>query len=347
MGSRWLRLRRILFNTGGGESHGEAGEPPVVEENSAAETETREESVGEGREEYIVGPSEARDVLLEALSFYEEMPPVLRAENASKILFVGDTHGALDVSMEALRIAEEENVDLVVFIGDYVDRGEKCVENLHYLLKKQLESPEKIILLRGNHESPMTNYYYGFYSEVLDKLGSEFYDYYRELFRNMPYILLAKNWLVVHGGIPCRECKNSREKAYTLEEIEDILSKLKGREENEAPDDPVALQLLWNDPRGTIDWFLPSARGPGIYYYGVKAWEEFLDENNLYGIIRAHEATDAIYVWLPTGEMLEPREPINVNDLYHSVITVFSSRYHGMGTGLLLLDGDTMKPILV
>ncbi len=339
---RWLRIPRLLRSDDQDNGHGEAGGAEAGQATSIVE------KLGEREEEYYtVNIEEAREVLLEAISFYDHVPPVLRIEDPGRVLFVGDTHGALDVTIEAFRVAEEENVDLIVFLGDYVDRGERGVENLHYLLKKQLESPDKVILLRGNHESPMTNYYYGFYDEVLEKLGAEMYNYYRELFRKMPYMAIIGGWLAVHGGIPCKRCLNQPENPYTLDEIEERLEAIKGGEENESPDDPLALQVLWNDPRGTIEWFLPSSRGPGIYYYGVEAWKKFLEENSLQGIIRAHEVADGVYVWLGDGSSIEPRSPMSLGDLKYSVITVFSSRYHGSSAGLLLLADGEATPFFI
>src|SRR5207247_7195248 len=58
------------------------------------------------------------------------------------------------------------------------------------------------------------------------------------------------------------------------------------------PDDPVAFQLLWNDPREMIEEFVPSTRGEGAFYFGSEATTAFLDGNALKGIIRGHEVVD-------------------------------------------------------
>src|SRR5438552_800968 len=108
--------------------------------------------------------------------------PLLEPRNVNRVIFVGDTHTAVDVTQTVFdKFYEDAN--LVVFLGDYVDRGETGVENLGLIASKFLDDPNKIIMLRGNHESPLTNPYYGFLEEVTEKLGEAAYDSFKEFFQ--------------------------------------------------------------------------------------------------------------------------------------------------------------------
>jgi protein phosphatase len=286
-------------------------------------------------------PLEPIELLERAVRLLSETPPVLRLDG-ERFLLVGDTHGFPEVSEWAFRVAEKEDADHIVFIGDYVDRGPRGVENLELLLGRLLAEPGRVVLLRGNHESLFMNYYYGFREEAEAKRGQEYIEAVERLYRVMPYVaLLPEGVMVVHGGVPCRRCGYRPEDPVTLGEIEERLNRIKGSEEASEPSEPLAMQLLWNDPRGNIEWFMPSPRGPGIYLYGREAWTSFLRENSLRLLIRAHEVVDAVHVWLRDGSQrrgLEDGDELSLDSLEYSVVTVFSSLYHRGGAGALLLD---------
>ncbi len=259
----------------------------------------------------MIGSIEIADLIAEAKERLGG--PLLPSREKNRVVFVGDTHTAVDVTQTVLDKYYDDS-DLVVFLGDYVDRGTTGVENLRMIMSRLVEDPGRVIMLRGNHESPLTNPYYGFLEEVTSKLGEEGYDRFKEFFQAMPYAVVVNDYLCVHGGIP-----------MGLDHVSQIAG-LPRPDLN--PDDPMAFQLLWNDPRDMIEDFLPSIRGEGAFYFGTEVTRRFLESNSLKGIIRGHEVVDGF------------RE-----DMDGKVITVFSSRYHGAAAGVLVLDGDKMEKV--
>ena len=241
--------------------------------------------------------------------------PLLQSRDVDRAIFVGDTHTAIDVTQTVFDRYYEE-ADLIVFLGDYVDRGKTGVENLGLIATRFLEDPHRVVMLRGNHESPLTNPHYGFLDEVNEKLGSSGYEGFKQFFESMPYAIVVNDHLCLHGGL-----------AMGLDHVSQI-AELPRPDEN--PDDPVAFQFLWNDPREMIEGFVPSVRGDGAYYFGEDVTTKFLEENSLKGIIRGHEVVDGF------------RE-----DMDGRVITVFSSRYHGSSAGILVMDNDMMEQVRI
>lgn len=148
-------------------------------------------------------PQERRDSLLELVrksrEIFSSMKPLLRVGDRPRAVFVGDTHGAFMVTKYVFE--NFSDYDAIVFLGDYVDREPYGLENLEIILSHFVENKDKVIVLRGNHESPLTNEYYGFRAEVREKLGDENYKEFVDLFSEMPYAAIVNNYLCVHGGI--------------------------------------------------------------------------------------------------------------------------------------------------
>ena len=86
----------------------------------------------------------------------------------SKITVVGDLHGQyfdfVHMIQEVTGKPSPQNP--ILFNGDFVDRGPWSVEVLLCLYAFKLQNPTAVHFNRGNHESEMTNYQYGFAGEV-------------------------------------------------------------------------------------------------------------------------------------------------------------------------------------
>ncbi len=285
---------------------------------------------------------ELEDLLVGAIEKFRAQPPILYPRCGS-IAVLGDTHGYDHVTRWF--VGEfGGRVDCLFILGDLVDRGPRSLENLVAALKFFLERDD-LYIIRGNHESVLMNRWYGFLDELALKLGGEEYrdilSLVSTLYTEMPYAAVAQDIFLVHGGIPCRRCLNKPEPPFTLEELGQRLRGVKGRKEAAVPSDSVAMQLLWNDPDPGLEWFSPNIRGPGTFYYGIEAWRSFLRENDLGLIIRAHEKVNGALIYTGSGGQINPlryKTPLRVERLRGSVVTVFSSLYHGMEGAAVVVD---------
>jgi len=132
-----------------------------------------------------------------------------------RIFAIGDVHGCLE-ALEALldRLPIKWGEDLVIFLGDYIDRGpspRKVIERVRNLVKAY---PDRVIALSGNHEWMFKRYLKGIEREVFLYNGGEttLRDYFEggklkipeedlHFLDTLPLYYETEEFLFVHAGI--------------------------------------------------------------------------------------------------------------------------------------------------
>ncbi|MGQ4833109.1 MAG: metallophosphoesterase [Candidatus Asgardarchaeia archaeon] len=218
------------------------------------------------------------EILDAAKEIIEKERPLLTIDG-EKVGFIGDLHGDLSSAIKVVRhLWQNKEIDKIIFLGDYVDRGDYQLETLNLVLILKILEPDRVYILRGNHETVLANRFYGFKIDLMQRNLEELYDLYNKFFALLPIsAIVNKEIFSVHGGLAS---------VLTVEDIS-IIDKLP-RNDIEGTQ-PVLMELLWNDPNELVDTFTPSIRGEGIYYFGVKAFDKFMNKNNFRLFIRAHE----------------------------------------------------------
>ena len=93
----------------------------------------------------------------------------MKIELTGDVYVVGDIHGQFYDLIELFKHGGEIPETNYLFLGDFVDRGYNSVETFLLLLCLKVRYPQRVALLRGNHESRQITQVYGFYDECLRK----------------------------------------------------------------------------------------------------------------------------------------------------------------------------------
>lgn len=76
---------------------------------------------------------------------------MIRENNYSRVIAIGDIHGYLEPVKRLIDKINPETKDLLIFIGDYIDRGPVSRNVVDYLIELSINN-DNIYFLKGNHE---------------------------------------------------------------------------------------------------------------------------------------------------------------------------------------------------
>lgn len=201
--------------------------------------------------------------------------------------------------------------------------------------------PDRIVLVRGNHESRQITQVYGFYEECQQKYGNA--SVWKACCHVFDFLVLAAivdgELLCVHGGLS--------PEIRTIDQIRVVARA------QEIPHEGAFCDLVWSDPEDVETWAI-SPRGAG-WLFGDKVATEFNHVNGLKLIARAHQLVNEGYkvsnantsslvlyimVW---GKLILLQYHFNQN----SVVTVWSAPNYcyrcGNVASIMTVDKE-MKP---
>lgn len=221
----------------------------------------------------------------------------LRPEGTATV--IGDIHGDLETlarilnASEFLQKAQNSDSSILIFLGDYGDRGVLSPEVYYVVLTLKASYPDRVVLMRGNHEGPddlmasphdLPVYLHSRFGER----WSEAYLKLKELFNHLYNAVVVKDCCVfLHGGVPS-QAKSLEDLAYAH-----IKHPLESHLE----------EILWSDPEEGLKGTRPSPRGAGRLF-GQDVTEKFLEMLNVRVLIRGHEPAESGFKINHSGRIL-------------------------------------------
>ncbi|KAF7297609.1 Serine/threonine-protein phosphatase [Mycena kentingensis (nom. inval.)] len=248
-------------------------EPPSAPETTLPLMSDLDEQIARLKSCELISEEQVKRLCLKAREILLEEANVQHID--SPVTICGDIHGQFFDLMELFSVGGFCPETNYLFMGDFVDRGFFSVETFLLLLALKVRYPERITLIRGNHESRQITQVYGFYDECQRKYGgSNVWRWCCEVFDYLALGAIVDGRVFgVHGGLSPN--------LHSIDQIRAIDRK------QEVPHDGPMCDLLWSDPDDISGWGL-SPRGAG-YLFGADITKQFAHNNALDLIARAHQ----------------------------------------------------------
>lgn len=212
---------------------------------------------------------------------------------------IGDLHGHLESLTKILKTSsflqkiQRGERSLVIFLGDYGDRGAYSPEVYYIVLKLKESFPNNVVLMRGNHEGPddLLAQPHDLPADLHNRFGEEWSGAYlklKELFNQLyTAVIVRDRCVMLHGGVPS-QAKSLDDLAYA---------------HVKHPKESHLEEILWSDPEEGIKGTHPSPRGAGKLF-GPDMTTDFLAMLNVKALIRGHEPADDGYKINHNGRVL-------------------------------------------
>lgn len=245
-----------------------------------------------------IAPSQLQALALDALRTMRAQPVFLPLR--APMTICGDIHGQYDDLLRVFRLRGAPPKTPYLFLGDYVDRGDKSIEVIALLFALKVLHPFSIFLLRGNHECPDTNGRYGFREECDDYIarnghldkptasttpinGDTLWTMFNRVFQWMPLCASVDGRIFcVHGGLS--------PKLQTLQQLD----KIDRSTLETVPDEGLVCDLLWADPDKNETAWGENERGCS-YTFGPAIVDKFCKQHGFDLVCRAHQVMDHGY----------------------------------------------------
>ena len=234
----------------------------------------------------------------------------IRKEPSTRVVVIGDIHCdyySLSAILLKLSVAKYDYFGKAyfVFLGDYLDRGACLFEPL--LLLKDLKEilGDRMIMLKGNHESisydadKQTLKAYVRPNDSCECLkqycsdAPEFLKAFSEYYRKLPtYVYLKtqeKNILLTHASIPRDIFLND----FNFDEADGHIRFEPAVQENERlrKRKSILKDMVWGDPKDYDE----KMQIEGRFEFGRKQFERFYAHNHIDLILRSHEEASLGY----------------------------------------------------
>ena len=112
----------------------------------------------------------------------------------NKTFVVGDLHGCYDEFIALSNQIGIADSDLLISLGDIVDRGNKSLELYHYFKNR-----DNSVVLMGNHERKHQRGILSYSQEIVKVQFAEEYEEFKAWTNTLPYYYETEDAIIIHA----------------------------------------------------------------------------------------------------------------------------------------------------
>ena len=240
---------------------------------------------------FNISPNIIESLSKKCKSILQKEPNLLKI--SAPVHVFGDIHGQFSDMIRFLEMTRLPPETKLLFLGDYVDRGNNSIEVVILLFALKIRFPNQVFMIRGNHECANLNDNYGFREECTERYkdeGDSIWSMINDTLHHLPLCALINEQIFcTHGGI-----------SPSLNSLEEINNIQRG---TTIPDEGVLCDLTWADPKKQSKNWADNDRGVS-FTFSEKALDEFIKKHNIQLVCRAHQVVDNGYRFFDENKLV-------------------------------------------
>lgn len=219
---------------------------------------------------------------------------------STPLYVIGDLFGQFGDLLRMFKLLGHPPDARFLFLGNYVDRGNRSIETLAYIYALKLKFPKHVYILRGNHECQYVAEDYGFYKECTSRFTAKLWPIVIRTFNYLPVIaIIEEKVFCCHSGMsPNIQLKD----ISSLHKFRFYLEKGISRPV-ETTANVLVTHYTWSLPDPDIKDWDENPAGLG-YLYGPSVVEDFCQKVGIQFIIRSNEYLEKGYEYSFSGKLL-------------------------------------------
>lgn len=190
------------------------------------------------------------------------------AYELKNLFVIGDVHGCYYTAKSLVELYWRRDKEQLVQVGDLLNKGKHPLRSLRYFKSLREKYPDKVVLLKGNNEHLMADYYHKHPAHSEQYFAENKLDFSETLnwIENLPLKYERENLLISHAGISALS-----KDPYNLDKRENLLftrGPLRDIGKTQVVGHVIQKEVTYNPD--TDVWHIDTGAGNGEKLSGIK-----------------------------------------------------------------------------